>query len=516
MDTKTSEKQSLRILFLASDPGDTAKIHLGKELQEVRNKLANNPNFEIKDRLATKPDDVLQTIMSYKPHIVHFSGHGNETGEICFEDEEGNSKTIPPDALASLFNLVTEYVKCVIVNTCYSEIQARAIAQYVPVVIGTKSEIADTAAIRFSTGFYTALEPDLTQSSLDKAFKLGCIAIQFDGNLQEHLKPVCIFGSPEVRFTSEVESAFSAISNPDATVVKMLVRGLSLKGTGMGLPSDIVNNIISNKIKRLSDYKKSLAEYETNLKEALRDEFPLSETTLAALGYLQNGLGLRNEDVISAQKKILSDPKHDSAYSWYDRAKRQTDLSNYEKSLEYCNKAIEKKPKYSGAFYERGYAYEKMQDYEAAIKEYSKSIEYNIDWEAVSSLGSAYFSRGLAYYSVQPQTEDYVLKALDDWSESLKINPNDPNACLNRGLANQYLRNFKNAIKDYENSLELDTANTNRVKASTVTNIVTCYSELGKPDEISKWTKIGLELLKYPDQYTLPKESNGVAAVSNV
>jgi tetratricopeptide (TPR) repeat protein len=510
MDTKPAEKQSLRILFLASDPGDAARIHLGRELQEVRNKLASNPNFEIKDHLATKPDDVLQTIMGYKPHIVHFSGHGSEAGQICFEDEEGNSKTIPPDALASLFNLVSDYVKCVIVNTCYSESQARAIAQFVPVVIGTKNEITDMAAIRFSTGFYTSLEPDLTQGSLDKAFKLGCIAIQFDGNLQEHLKPVCIFGSPELRFTSEVESAFATVSNPQATVVKMLIRGLSLKGIAMGLDQDVVDGIIDSKIQKMEDYRVNLAEYETSFKEALRDEFPLSETTQTALSYLQNGLGLRQEDVAAVQKKILSDPKQDSAYNWYDRGVGQTNLGNYEKSLEYSTKAIEKKPEYSGAYYERGYVYDKLQKYEQAIEQFTKAIEYNMDWEVSSSLGAAYFSRGLAYYSMQPQSKENMTKALDDWSKSIEINPSEPKAYLNRGLAHQYLRNFEKAINDYKRSLEMDVKSTNKVKAGTVTNIIRCYSELGKPDEIAKWSERSQEMMKYPDQYTIPKETNGV------
>ena len=208
METISPEKQQLRILFLVADPSNAARLHLGKELQEVRDKLEKNPYFEITDKQAVKPDDVLQTIMTYKPNIVHFSGHGQDTGELCFEDEQGKSKPIPPEALASLFSLVTDYVKCVIVNTCYAEKQARAIAQHVPVVIGTKKEISDSAAIKFSTGFYTSLDPDLSQISLNKAFQLGRIAIQFDGNLQEHLIPILIEGSAEVRFSSEVDMAF--------------------------------------------------------------------------------------------------------------------------------------------------------------------------------------------------------------------------------------------------------------------------------------------------------------------
>ena len=192
METSTLEKQPLRILFLASNPTNAARLHLGKELQEVRNKLAANSFFEIKDHMAIKPDDVIQTIVGYKPHIVHFSGHGQETGELCFEDEYGKAKMIAPDALARLFELVKDSVKCVVVNTCYAEKQAKAIAQYIPVVIGTKKEISDAAAIKFSTGFYTALDPDLSQNSLEKAYKQGQIAIQFDDTFHEELTPILI------------------------------------------------------------------------------------------------------------------------------------------------------------------------------------------------------------------------------------------------------------------------------------------------------------------------------------
>ena len=503
MENNPSEKQTLRILFLASDPSNAARLHLGKELQEVRNKLASNSSFEIKDQQAVKPDDVLQIIISYKPHIVHFSGHGTDAGELCFEDELGKAKSIPPMALASLFSMVTEYVKCVIVNTCYSEKQAKAIAQYVPVVIGTKSEISDNAAIKFSTGFYSSLEPDLTQNSLKKAFDLGCISIQFDGNLDESLNPLIIFGSPSIRFISEVESAFSTISrtdaniiaNPDAIVVKMLVRALSLQGVGMGLSEEVVNKILSDKIENMKAYKTSLYEYEDSLNKLLRDEFPLSGSSQSVLTLLQNGLGLRNEDTMDIQNKILSDPKQNTPYKWYDRGRGQVDLDNYDKAIEYYLKAIEEKPEYSAAFYEVGDAYDRLGDYKLAIEYFSKAIENNMNWEVSNSLSLAYFSRGLSYYSIEPKNKANVLKALEDWSKSIEINPKDPNAFLNRGLANQYLRNFEKAIADYEKSLEIDNINTNKTKAGTVSNIVRCWSELDNADEIKKWTQKGLELL---------------------
>ncbi|MFT4015432.1 MAG: tetratricopeptide repeat protein [Agriterribacter sp.] len=483
---------------------------MGEEHDKVKAKLANKPNFKFEQRLATKPDDVLEAITGFKPHIVHFSGHGTKNGEICLENETGNSKPIPPDALALLFSQATEYIKCVIVNTCYSEIQALSIVQYAPVVIGTKTEISDDAAIKFSTGFYTNLETDLTPNSFNRAFKRGCLAIQFDGNLEEHLKPVILFGSPEVRFTSEVETAFSTIPSPGTIVLKMLVRGLSLKGATMGLPLDIANSIIENKIQRLEEYKVNLSEYETNLKEALRDEFPLSETTEAALSYLQNGLGLRKEDVSIIRKKILSDPNVEGSFSWYDRGRGQIDLNNFEKAIEYCSKAIEKKPEYSGAYFERAYAYDKLQKYEQAIADYTKAIECDKYWEITSNLGLGYFYRGLSYYSIQPQQKENITKALEDWTKSIEINPNDPNTYLNRGLAYQFLRNFEKAITDYKKSLELEANSSDKLKAATVSNIVRCYAELGKQDEITKWTKRGLELLgkKVDDFNNLSKEDD--------
>ncbi|MFN2439453.1 MAG: tetratricopeptide repeat protein [Chitinophagaceae bacterium] len=483
------------ILFLASDPSNAPNLRLGKELQEVRNKLKGNSYFEIQDQQAVKPSDVLQTIITLKPVIVHFSGHGQENGELCFEDEQGISKAISPEALASLFSLVKDTVKCVIVSTCYSEKQAKAISQHVPVVIGTKKEISDDAAINFSTGFYTSLDPDLSQMSLNKAFELGRIAIQFDGNLQEHLKPILIQGSPEIRFASEVDTAFLSISQPKGLAVKTLIRGLTLTGKKFGLSEEVVKKIIDDKIQKLEAYSENITEYENSLKDILRDEFPLSEQALAALLHLQNGLGISNEAAEAVRNKIMSDPKLDSAYNWYDRGRGQDGLKNHEKAIEYYTKAIEKNNEYSGAYYGRGYSNQNLGKLDMAIEDFNKAIEYNKNWEVASSLNSAYFSRGLAYYDKQPQQNESVKMALKDWSQCIDINNTDPNAYWNRGLAHQFLRDFPKAIADFKKSVEIDNINSDSTKASRVTTLVKCYAEIGDQEEIKKWTKVGLDLL---------------------
>jgi hypothetical protein len=50
---------------------------------------------------------------------------------LVFEDEIGQEKLVDAEALAGLFDLFAEHVNCVLLNACYSEIQAKAIAQHI-------------------------------------------------------------------------------------------------------------------------------------------------------------------------------------------------------------------------------------------------------------------------------------------------------------------------------------------------------------------------------------------------
>jgi len=129
--------------------------------------------------------DVYQALLDFKPQFVHFSGHGSEDDGLVLEDETGNVRLVETVALASLFKLFASNIECVVLNACYSEVQAGAIAQHIPYVIGMSKEIGDKAAIKFATGFYSALS---SGESVEFAYKLGCSVIQLDG-IPEHLTP---------------------------------------------------------------------------------------------------------------------------------------------------------------------------------------------------------------------------------------------------------------------------------------------------------------------------------------
>ncbi|MGI2906810.1 DUF7019 family protein [Tolypothrix sp. VBCCA 56010] len=181
----------IKILFLAADPSNASRLRLGQELRDIREKLQLSKyrdKFVLESRESVRPGDISQIIFDTEPQVVHFSGHGISTGELCFEDTSGKVQPIKPDALAALFELVADQIQCVLLNACYSKVQAQAIAEHVPFVIGMSQAIGDQAAIIFSTGFYKALG---AKRSFGEAYKFGCLEIKLNG-ISEDLTPVFI------------------------------------------------------------------------------------------------------------------------------------------------------------------------------------------------------------------------------------------------------------------------------------------------------------------------------------
>jgi len=77
-----------------------------------------------------------------------------------------------------LFKLFKDTITCVVLNSCYSEHQAKAIRAHIPYVVGVRSGIPDLAAIAFSTGFYKGIGAG---RGVPFAFELGKVAMELWG-----------------------------------------------------------------------------------------------------------------------------------------------------------------------------------------------------------------------------------------------------------------------------------------------------------------------------------------------
>lgn len=176
-----------RILILAANPLKSSKLRLDEQLREIEAVLSRakqRDRFEIRPQYATRPSDIQQALLDYNPQIVHFCGHGDGAKGLIFEDDQGDSQFVNAQALANLFELFADQVKCVVLNACYSEVQAAAIVEHIDAVIGMNQQIGNTAAIRFAEGFYRGLGAG---KDVEFAYKLGRNSVELQGIPEEHI-----------------------------------------------------------------------------------------------------------------------------------------------------------------------------------------------------------------------------------------------------------------------------------------------------------------------------------------
>lgn len=201
--SQTNPDKKIIILFLAANPKDTPQLRLDEEVRTIDDKLRLaqfRDKFDIKQQWATRPSDILDAMLRYKPDIVHFSGHGSKGGELIFENVSGQSQPVSAEALGALF-AARKGVRCVVMNACYADAHASAITKSVDCVVGMTRAVSDAAAINFASGFYRSLGEGL---NAQEAFDLGKVQIMLDGGDEQktpHLRTRKGVDASEVKFS---------------------------------------------------------------------------------------------------------------------------------------------------------------------------------------------------------------------------------------------------------------------------------------------------------------------------
>jgi hypothetical protein len=200
--------RSKTILILSANPKGTTPLRLAEEVRELQcglERSRHRDEFRLEQRSAVTTRDLRRALIDCRPQVVHFSGHGvgqvledtpadsrklNAGGVegLVLEDEAGQIQLVSGEAIAQLFAIFANDIECVVLNACYSEVQAQQIVQHIPYVIGMKQAIGDRAAIEFAIGFYDGL---LGGQSVKDAYQLGCSAIKMAGILED-LTPILL------------------------------------------------------------------------------------------------------------------------------------------------------------------------------------------------------------------------------------------------------------------------------------------------------------------------------------
>lgn len=166
--------ENATILLMMSNPVGTSPLRLDEEVRAVDDAIysaRNRDQLDLRQAMAVRISDLQRFVLRHTPTVVHFSGHGSASRTIVLSDEDGRGAVeVPAGALSDLFRLVSPPVHCVVLNACFSDHQAQAIAAHVDYVIGMSRAISDRAALFFSEAFYRALASGLP---IGKAFELG-------------------------------------------------------------------------------------------------------------------------------------------------------------------------------------------------------------------------------------------------------------------------------------------------------------------------------------------------------
>lgn len=171
--------EKITVLFAAANPLDTDRLRLDAEIRGITERIRASEHREaigLESRWALRPPDLLQALNELRPHVIHFSGHGNERS-IAFENASGDAVEVGIEALVELMRVMTDNIRLVVFNVCESEQLAEDVSRHVEAAIGMRGELDDDAAAVFAAAFYSAIG---FGRSLDEAFAQARAALMLE------------------------------------------------------------------------------------------------------------------------------------------------------------------------------------------------------------------------------------------------------------------------------------------------------------------------------------------------
>ena len=177
-------------------------------------------------------------------------------------------------------------------------------------------------------------------------------------------------------------------------------------------------------------------------------------------GGLYSDLQQYNLAVDDYKKSIYLKPNNPGIYVIYNNLGNiYSKLKNYRQAVEYYTKAIAIYSKVAPTYCNRGSAYLKLEDYDRAIRDFYSALDLlqsgaevayktyeKLDREQIyEALSDAYLNRGIEYAN----NRQYE-KAIADFTKAIEFTPNEGLIYNNRGVCYEALGNTRQAQSDYQ------------------------------------------------------------------
>ncbi len=161
------------------------------------------------------------------------------------------------------------------------------------------------------------------------------------------------------------------------------------------------------------------------------------------LGNYQDLAQKNFENAITSYDKAV-EIKPDYYEAWYNRGGALSELDQLENAITSYDKAVEIKPNFHEAWYNRGNALSGLDQLENAITSYDRAIEIKLDKY------EAYCSRGNALFKL-----DQLENAIISYDKAIEIKPADSNAFYNKACCFAVQANLKSALENLRKALDL-------------------------------------------------------------
>ena len=147
-------------MLASSGEGDLRVAREQKRIKDAVQFASGRESVSLDLRPAATGEDLLNGLTQGRPHVVHFSGHGNSAVIVFEQDTDGTNagEVVAADTLAAVLRAVDEPPLLVVLNACSSAAQARQLVGGIAsFAIGHADTIADGDAIAYAARFYASL-----------------------------------------------------------------------------------------------------------------------------------------------------------------------------------------------------------------------------------------------------------------------------------------------------------------------------------------------------------------------
>ena len=171
-----------------------------------------------------------------------------------------------------------------------------------------------------------------------------------------------------------------------------------------------------------------------------------SDNALAARAWFSTAFLSSNDDVVSKisyyDRAIQLKPDFSEAY--YNRGNAKGKLGRHEDAIADCEKAIQINPDMADAYYNCGNAKRRLERYEDSITDYDKAIQLKPD------MAKAYSNRG----NSRSNLGQYEA-AITDYDKAIQLKPDIAEVYSNRGISKFELGRYEDALADYDKAIQL-------------------------------------------------------------